>query len=471
MPTGLNNLGNTCFMNSALQCLVSSDLFIQGYLIHRFFDGSVKEKEKKISRTDILNAMADLARHSMSNTSSFSPSLIKNLIANRNPLFRGYGQQDTQELLIFLLDELHEESNFIAKSPEPIIIDETDQDPDPVLVWQKYKQRFDSPIVDLFSGQYKGTVECQSCGHISNTYDPFQFISVPIPCSIEVLVLHDKIYQVKVSEGETVGSLKQKLADTFSTDFVVWDQWNNRLFTEKSDDSILEKNYIAYPKIDNYVTLRFVFKNNALPHPLLLNADCDLKEQVVELLSNYTTLPSDFMDNITITEEKVGAYCIELNERIDTENILIKQELNLIKAIDSNFKDFQVASNIRKQPGILTLEECLLHFMEPEELKDQGNLYKCPSCQAFRTALKYTLFNHIPPILIIQLKRFQSSGTDSYYSRAKKVEDFIDFPFELDIKELVVGEPVESPMDGSDATDPDYFKYELYAIDVLFKFI
>ena len=472
MPTGLNNLGNTCFMNSALQCIISSDLFIQGYLINKFYLGVTDHKQKKINRVDLLNAMYEFAKASNSNTSSFSPSHIKSLVANRNSLFRGYGQQDTHELLIFLLDELHEESNFIPKDPMTIEIDENDPEPDPTTMWNKYKQRFDSAVIDLFSGQYKGTVQCQSCNHISNTYDPFQFVSVPIPSSLEILVFHDQIYQVKIAFNETVASLKSKLLDKFQIEFVVWDMWNFRLFNEKSDDDHLEKDFIAYPKLENAIKLRFSYKHSNIPFPLMLDGDKELKPQVTALIAAYTSLGTvEFGDLI---KEREDSYYIELEADLDTPNVLRKVEINLIENLDSNFTNFQQLANKRKNElGIeaTTLEDCLLHFLEPEELNDATNLYKCPKCKDFKPALKYTLFNHTPSILVFQLKRFQSSGNASYYSRTRKVEDFIDFPMELDISTLVVGKPVEAPMDGSTPDHPDYYKYELYAVDVISKLI
>eukprot|EP00835_Amoeboradix_gromovi_P001291 NODE_56_length_25944_cov_0.235287.p5 type:complete len:476 gc:universal NODE_56_length_25944_cov_0.235287:6752-8179(+) len=466
LPVGLNNLGNTCFMNSALQCLISSDLFIHGYLVHHFYRNENSSKTKKIKRVDLLDALAEFAS---TKSNSFSPSTIKSLLANRNPLFRGYGQQDTHELLIFLLDELHEESNFILKDPVPIHIDENDQNPDPRIVWQKYKQRFDSPIIDLFSGQYKGTVQCQTCNHISNTYDPFQFVSVPIPSSLNILVFHDQIYEVKIALSETVGSLKTKLLEKFNVEFVVWDLWNHRLYKERPDSDSLEQDFIAYPKVNNPIKLRFTCKNANLPYPLLLNGTDDLmvfKNKIKSLINAYTFLGDiEFSDPI---KEKEDAFYIELDEHLDTPNILKKTTLDLIESIDSNFKNFQEIADKRKNTlnhSHYTLEDCLLYFLEPEEMKEQQNLYKCPICSDFRPALKYTLFNHIPSIFCFQLKRFQSTTSDSY-SRLRKVEDFIDFPLEFDIKSLVVGEPVEEPVDGSDCSDPDYYKYELYAVDV-----
>lgn len=48
---------------------------------------------------------------------SVSPTNLKSAIAKFAPQFNGYSQQDSQEVLSFLLDGLHEDLNRVAKKP------------------------------------------------------------------------------------------------------------------------------------------------------------------------------------------------------------------------------------------------------------------------------------------------------------------------------------------------------------------
>lgn len=50
-------------------------------------------------------------------TASVSPSNFKHKLGRFAPQFQGYGQQDSQELLAFLLDGLHEDLNRIKRKP------------------------------------------------------------------------------------------------------------------------------------------------------------------------------------------------------------------------------------------------------------------------------------------------------------------------------------------------------------------
>ena len=81
---------------------------------------------------------------------SVSPIAFKGHIARFAPQFQGYAQQDSQELLAFLLDGLHEDLNRILAKPYIPEKDEPER-PDSELAaeaWSNYQKRNDSVIVD-----------------------------------------------------------------------------------------------------------------------------------------------------------------------------------------------------------------------------------------------------------------------------------------------------------------------------------
>lgn len=47
--------------------------------------------------------------------------------------------------------------------------------------WSYYKERDDSIITDLFTGQLMNKIECLSCGFCSYAFDNFMDLSVPFP--------------------------------------------------------------------------------------------------------------------------------------------------------------------------------------------------------------------------------------------------------------------------------------------------
>ena len=86
------------------------------------------------------------------NTAFVSPRAFKQMVGTCAPQFSGYQQHDSQELLAFLLDGLHEDLNRVRQKP---YIEEADANgrPDAVVakeVWNNYRKRNDSVIVDHF---------------------------------------------------------------------------------------------------------------------------------------------------------------------------------------------------------------------------------------------------------------------------------------------------------------------------------
>lgn len=51
--------------------------------------------------------------------------------------------------------------------------------------WQKHLEANRSIVVDSFQGQFKSTVICDVCKHVSITYEPFMYLSVPLPHALE----------------------------------------------------------------------------------------------------------------------------------------------------------------------------------------------------------------------------------------------------------------------------------------------
>lgn len=69
-------------------------------------------------RGEIAKAYADLLAQLWSGQySSVAPRNFKTQVGRFAPQFSGYQQQDSQELLAFLLDGLHEDLNRIKKKP------------------------------------------------------------------------------------------------------------------------------------------------------------------------------------------------------------------------------------------------------------------------------------------------------------------------------------------------------------------
>lgn len=328
--TGLYNLGNTCFMNSAIQCLVHTPKLVD------YFLGDYR-KDINIGNPLGMNGelafrFGDLLRKLWApGAAPVSPRVFKLKLAAFAPQFSGYNQHDSQEFLAFLLDGLHEDLNRVKCKPY-IEGKDVEGRPDEAVAdehWRNHLARNDSIIVDLFQGQYRSTLVCPFCKKLSVTFDPFMYLSLPLPSTttrtITLTVLSTDgtalpfPVTVTVPKYGNCKDLVQALSTVCSLKddetFLVAEIFNNRILhtLDKASDLIDlirdDDRLVAYrlPK-DNETSRLVVFmheQRNSLPKnfgiPLVarissLSRGSEIRELFLKLLNPFFMGAEDSMN-------------------------------------------------------------------------------------------------------------------------------------------------------------------------------
>jgi ubiquitin carboxyl-terminal hydrolase 4/11 len=273
-------------MNSTLQCLAHTDP------LRRYFLSG--EYQKDLNRENPLGTGGDMATEFATllaemwgtaapatgrkiETSSYVSSAssvvyprdFKFTLGKHAEQFVGYDQHDSQELATYLLDALHEDTNRVTKKPYVEKAEQGEDEPDDVAAkkaWDLHLKREDSRVLENFMGQVKSRVQCckEGCGRVSTTFDPFMYLSVPIPGSMDrtmrvyFVPLNGKIRKKKLSvtlnRAATIGKLATKVIEQLTKagcsangkpftldDLCVCDVWTHEVYAWYGWDDEIDK--------------------------------------------------------------------------------------------------------------------------------------------------------------------------------------------------------------------------------------
>ncbi|KAG8721539.1 hypothetical protein FRC08_012204 [Ceratobasidium sp. 394] len=157
---GFNNSGNTCFLNSVLQCLLHTPPLLRMLLDH---------KHIKISFCTIC-LLRDLARASFTARKRNTAMVLDNLNKIAKGIRRGR-QEDAHEFLRYMIDALQRSALAIYSSTSATY-------PNPAKVPPPLAET--SWVHAIFGGRLRSRVSCRTCGHCSDTFDSILDLSVDI---------------------------------------------------------------------------------------------------------------------------------------------------------------------------------------------------------------------------------------------------------------------------------------------------
>ena len=186
---GLNNLGNTCYMNTGLQNLIHSKDFIERLLSKKsLIDSNITPITKQF-----LNLCQNISN---SGTKSIKPEDFKYYFSKKHSEYRGYGEHDTQEFCRILLEDMNKELNEISKKGKYKELStknkskrECDEEFD-----ELFRSRESSIVIDSFYGQIINIFTCK-CGYEDYSFQKVMDLPLLLPGGESSVKVEDLLYE------------------------------------------------------------------------------------------------------------------------------------------------------------------------------------------------------------------------------------------------------------------------------------
>ena len=261
---GGKNLGNTCFMNSSIACM-SNCIELTYYFLSGDYKKDINEENHLGMGGALANSWANLLRqYWVENTRVGNPGEFKRTVGNKVKMFRGFGQQDSNEFMSFVIDYLNEDLNGTTKKPYIELDSKKDGESDEECskrFWECNLKRNDSVITDLFCGQYKSTITCPNCGNINITFDPFNTLTLPLTNknytknnkNYDFLEEFHLFYIPKFSLRKPVRIIIKNILKNINLDEIFKNLGNKRDFIYKDQIDELFYANISEAKLKNYI--------------------------------------------------------------------------------------------------------------------------------------------------------------------------------------------------------------------------
>ncbi|XP_026077471.1 uncharacterized protein LOC113055396 isoform X2 [Carassius auratus] len=258
---GFPNLGNTCYMNSVLQCLLT---------VSPFRDDVLSQRERWNDGSTMLRALSDLHMTRLTgNDKNLKAKLlfsVKRCIETLHPDFLGDHQQDAHEFLMVCLARLKEEGELLQSS------------------WPQYT----CPVANM-EFLLKRRRTCDSCGFQSSFTEESNYLSLvigPQGCLVDSLQQYFKTSSFECSCSECAGREASEALELISlprydTSSCRITKHNNSKFITSESESLHRVLVLLVMRFDITSSMRKMKNRLHVPEDFALSCDKESREMRV----------------------------------------------------------------------------------------------------------------------------------------------------------------------------------------------
>lgn len=421
-PNGIQNIGNTCYLASSIQCLRHTKE------LYDFLMSEELSKSLNGEKANITVALSKFMGMFNNEGMSVTPAFFKRIIDINTKIFPLHKQHDAQEFLTFLIDRLHDE--MLMKN---------------------------SIIENTFYGKFRSKIQCSECNFESISIEPFMCISLPIDGAMEELnftiqMRTNHLYCLCCKfddECFTISNLKSEIKkQLILADIEIY------LINSKNEIELINENeqigkilnlngdweFYAIEKnpldaLENQTLVRINLGKQNMP--LLLSFDKEIINDQIKLRETLKKLIADpFATEIDLNSSQYN-FTIQEEQKWKMTSSGIKYIEIEVRASSRHSKFYNITSNlIHRDITILrystahdfgTLEGCMKSFTGEEKLHG-NNQWECEKCKKHTDAHKILEYMNLPKVLIFHLKRFKTTKRNRM-----KISKMVKFPEKLQI--------------------------------------
>ncbi|KYM81295.1 Ubiquitin carboxyl-terminal hydrolase 20 [Atta colombica] len=387
---GLQNIGNTCYMNAALQALSNVSPLTQFFLDCGHMVSYMSKDRKPGLSLNYLNLIRDM--WNKKTRGYVVPHGILSGIRTVHPMFRGYHQHDTQEFLRCFMDQLHEELKEHIEDDKDIQL--------------RLKGLGDQSSEDE---------ETEIDGNASSQSDA------------EYETCDSGVSEQSSLSDEGERGTKRRYSRVSQTE-----KLRNKFTSRNMKKSNIEptlpfappqrspQNSPAKHRTKKQIKTRSII-SDTFDGKLLSSVQCLTCDRISTRVETFQdlSLPIPSRDHIdmlhqgSLTPQKAGP-CSDV--------VYVTNQSGWLSWFLQWMRSWFWGP-------VVSLHDCLSAFFSADELKGD-NMYSCEKCNKLRNGIKFSKVLELPEILCVHLKRFRHELMFS-----SKIANYVSFPLEgLDMR-------------------------------------